>query len=89
MLRRLSAHGGQLIYADVRKSGHRARKMHKLLGWLAPEAELPEVKTFKRNDGALEYAENELLKELGHTSEEALEDVLWALINSKEFLYRH
>ncbi len=65
MLKRLNASGGELLYSDVRKSGHRERKMHKLLGWLAPETGLPAVRTFKSNDAALEYAEDELLKELG------------------------
>ena len=65
MIRRLDAHGGRMLYSNVRKSGVRGRKMHKLLRWLEPEAELPKVKTFKSNDSALEYAENELLKSLG------------------------
>ena len=42
------------------------RKMHKLLLWLGEEPDLPRVKTFKSTDAALEYAENELLCELGH-----------------------
>lgn len=67
MVKRLSASGGQLLYSNVRKSGHRARKMRKLLGWLGREAEMPDVRTFKSNDAALEYAEDELLKDLGHS----------------------
>lgn len=68
MLGRLDAHGGHLLYSNVRKSGHRGRKMNKLLRRLAPEAKLPRVKTFKSTDAALEYAENALLKNLGHES---------------------
>jgi len=67
MVKRLGAHGGKLLYTNVRKSAVMKRKMHKLLRWLGPEAELPEVKTFKSTDAALEYAEDELLKALGHT----------------------
>ena len=55
-----------MLYSNVRKSGVMGRKMHKLLRWLGPEAELPPVKTFKSTDAALEYAENELLKRLGY-----------------------
>jgi sulfate permease, SulP family len=65
MIKRLDAHGGRLIYSNVRKSGVMGRKMNKLLRWLAPEAKLPKVKTFKSTDAALEYAEDELLKSLG------------------------
>lgn len=68
MIRRLDAHGGRMLYSNVRKSGVMGRKMHKLLRWLEPEAELPKVKTFKSTDAALEYAENELLKSLGCVS---------------------
>jgi len=75
MLKRLSAHGGHLIYSDVRKSGHRERKMHTLLSWLGPEAELPPVRTFMSNDAALEYAEDELLKDLGHRPPEVTQRV--------------
>jgi hypothetical protein len=67
MVKRLSAHGGELLYTNVRKSAVTKRKMHKLLAWLGPEAELPKVKTFKSTDAALEHAEDELLKALGHT----------------------
>lgn len=67
MIKRLSAHGGQLLYSNVHKSAVMKRKMHKLLRWLGPEAGLPAVKTFKSTDAALEYAEDELLKALGHT----------------------
>lgn len=66
MVKRLDAHGGRMLYSNVRKSGVMGRKMHKLLRWLGPEAELPPVKTFKSTDAALEYAENELLKHLGY-----------------------
>ena len=66
MLKRLSAHGGHLLYADVRKSAVMERKMHKLMDWLGPEDELPKVKTFKSNDAALEHAEDELLNDLGY-----------------------
>jgi SulP family sulfate permease len=69
MLKRLSAHGGHLLYADVRKSAVMERKMHKLMDWLGPEDELPKVKTFKSNDAALEHAEDELLKDLGYTAQ--------------------
>ncbi len=65
MLKRLSANGGHLLYADVRKSAVMERSMHKLLNWLGPEESLPRVKTFRSNDAALEYAEDELLKALG------------------------
>ena len=65
MIKRLDAHGGRLLYSNVRKSGVRERKMQKLLRWLGPEADLPKVKTFKSTDAALEYAEGELLKSLG------------------------
>lgn len=66
MIKRLDAHGGRMLFSNVRKSGVRGRKMHKLLQWLEPEAELPKVKTFKSTDAALEYAEDELLKSLGY-----------------------
>jgi SulP family sulfate permease len=66
MLGRLDAHGGHLVYSNVRKSGHRGRQMHKLLRRLAPEAKIPKVRTFKSTDAALEYAEDALLKQLGH-----------------------
>ncbi len=75
MVKRLSAHGGQLLYSNVRKSGHRERKMRKLLAWLGPVAELPEVRTFKSNDAALEYAEDQLLKDLGHVPEKSIQRV--------------
>ena len=75
MQKRLSAHGGHLLYADVRKSAVKERKMHKLLNWLGPEDELPKVKTFKSNDAALEYAENELLKDLGYVPVKATQRV--------------
>ncbi len=75
MVKRLSAHGGQLLYSNVRKSGHRERKMRKLLAWLGPEAELPEVRTFRSNDAALEYAEDELLRDLGHIPEKSIQRV--------------
>lgn len=65
MIKRLDAHGGQMIYSNVRKSGFKARKMHKILLWLEPDNELPKVKTFKSTDAALEYAEDELLQRLG------------------------
>lgn len=65
MIKRLDAHGGQMLYSNVRRSGVMERKMHKLLRWLEPEAELPKVKTFKSTDAALEFAENELLTRLG------------------------
>ena len=65
MIKWLDDHGGRMLFSNVRKSGVRGRKMHKLLQWLAPEAELPKVKTFKSTDAALEYAEDELLKSLG------------------------
>jgi SulP family sulfate permease len=65
MIERLDAHGGRMLFSNVRKSGVRGRKMHKLLHWLEPEAELPKVNTFKSTDAALEYAEDELLKSLG------------------------
>ena len=75
MVKRLSTHGGQLLYSNVRKSGHRERKMRKLLAWLGPEAELPEVRTFRSNDAALEYAEDELLRALGHVPEKSIQRV--------------
>ncbi len=65
MIERLDAHGGQMIYSNVRKSGFKTRKMHSLLHWLEPDAQLPNVKTFKSTDAALEYAEDQLLQSLG------------------------
>ena len=65
MIERLDAHGGQMIYSNVRKSGFKTRKMDKLMHWLEPDAELPEVKTFRSTDAALEYAEDQLLLSLG------------------------
>jgi SulP family sulfate permease len=75
MLKRLTAHGGHMLYADVRKSAVMEREMHKLLNWLGSEDELPKVKTFKSNDAALEYAENELLKDLGYAPAPATQRV--------------
>lgn len=66
MIKRLHSHGGHMLYSNVRKSAVTKRKMHKLLLWLGEEPDLPKVKTFKSTDAALEYAENELLAELGH-----------------------
>ena len=66
MIKRLDAHGGQMLYSNVRKSAVAKRKMHKLLNWLGPEPDLPKVKTFKSTDAALEHAENALLTALGH-----------------------
>jgi sulfate permease, SulP family len=66
MIKRLHAHGGHMLYSNVRKSAVSQRKMHKLLQWLGEEPDLPKVKTFRSTDAALEYAENELLAELGH-----------------------
>ena len=66
MIKRLHSHGGHMLYSNVRKSAVTKRKMHKLLLWLGEEPDLPKVKTFKSTDAALEYAENELLTELGH-----------------------
>lgn len=65
MIKRLDAHGGQMIYSNVRKSGVKGRKMHKILRWLEPDNELPKVKTFKSTDAALEFAEDKLLQSLG------------------------
>ena len=67
MIKQLDAHGGRMLYSNVRKSAVMGRKMHKLLRWLEPEPELPKVKTFKSTDAALEFAENELLRSLGYT----------------------
>jgi len=75
MLKRLSAQGGQMLYSNVRKSGVMEREMHKLLRWLGPEAELPRVKTFKSTDSALEYAEDQLLKDLGYEPAQASQRV--------------
>ena len=66
MIKRLHAHGGQMLYSNVRKSAVTRRKMQKLLLWLGPEPDLPKVKTFKSTDAALEFAENKLLTALGH-----------------------
>ena len=66
MIKRLHAHGGRMIYSNVRKSAVTKRKMHKLLLWLGPEPDLPKVRTFKSTDAALEHAENLLLTALGH-----------------------
>jgi sulfate permease, SulP family len=65
MIKRLDAHGGRMIFSNVRKSVAQGRKMRKLLRWLGPTDDLPKVKTFKSTDAALEFAENELLKSLG------------------------
>lgn len=65
MIKRLDAHGGKMIYSNVRKSGAKGRKMHKILRWLEPDNELPKVKTFKSTDAALEFAEDKLLQSLG------------------------
>jgi len=65
MIKRLDAHGGRMIFSNVRKSVAQGRKMRKLMRWLGPADELPKVKTFKSTDAALEFAENELLKSLG------------------------
>ena len=75
MLKRLSAHGGHLLYADVRKSAVMERNMHKMMDWLGPDDELPKVKTFKSNDAALEYAEDALLEDLGYTPAQATQRV--------------
>ena len=75
MLKRLSAHGGHLLYADVRKSAVMERNTHKMMDWLGPDDELPKVKTFKSNDAALEYAEDALLEELGYTPAQATQRV--------------
>lgn len=66
MIKRLHAHGGQMLYSNVRKSAVDKRKMHKLLLWLGPEPDLPTVKTFKSTAAAIEFAENALLTALGH-----------------------
>ncbi|MDC1287681.1 cyclic nucleotide-binding domain-containing protein, partial [Gammaproteobacteria bacterium] len=66
LIKRLHAHGGHMLYSNVRKSAVSQRKMHKLLLWLGEEPDFPRVKTFKSTDAAMEYAENELLAELGH-----------------------
>jgi SulP family sulfate permease len=67
MIKRLHAHGGEMIYSNVRKSAVTKRKMHKLLKWLGPERGLPKVRTFLSTDAALEYAEDSLLISLGET----------------------
>jgi SulP family sulfate permease len=66
MLKRLNAHGGRMLCTDVRKSAMMERSMHKMLNWVGSEPWLRKVKTFKSNDAALEYAEDELLKAVGH-----------------------
>lgn len=71
MIKQLDAHGGCMLYSNVRKSAVMGRKIHKLLRWLEPEPELPKVKTFKSTDAALEFAENELLSSLGYTTTDA------------------
>jgi len=65
MIKRLHAHGGEMLYSNVRKSAVTKRKMQKVLNWLGPEPGLPKVRTFKSTDAALEYAENSLLTTLG------------------------
>ncbi len=65
MIKRLDAHGGRMVFSNVRNSVARSRKMRKLMQWLGPAKNLPRVKTFKSTDGALEFVENELLKSLG------------------------
>lgn len=68
MAKRLSDHGGQLLFSNVHKGIGIGHEVAEALKRISPRAGGRGVITFNDSDEALEYAEKALLSELGHQS---------------------
>ncbi|MCA9548849.1 MAG: SLC26A/SulP transporter family protein, partial [Myxococcales bacterium] len=66
MAARLEASGGQLCFCTVHSGAGLGKKVKKTFKKVSPGAPSPSAKTFNGPDEALRYAEDELLRSLGH-----------------------
>ncbi len=63
---RLDAHGGELLFCEVREDHGLGREVERTLRRISLSHQRINVKTFASTDLALEYAENALLRALGY-----------------------
>ena len=75
MALRLQSHGGEMLFASVRRGKGLGKEVKKTLQKINPYSKVPDVKTFVASDEALVYAENALLKEYGCLNENLDENI--------------